>query len=63
MATWACLDARVGDLADLASAARDQVLGQLDATTCGELGDSKYNLVPLEGAHTFVSLFIVYSCN
>ncbi|KAK9105035.1 hypothetical protein Scep_021879 [Stephania cephalantha] len=37
MATWACLGARVGDSADLASAARGQVLGQLDATTGGNL--------------------------
>ncbi|KAK9158179.1 hypothetical protein Scep_004753 [Stephania cephalantha] len=37
MATWACLGPRVGDSADLASAARDQVFGQLDATTGGNL--------------------------
>ncbi|KAK9114057.1 hypothetical protein Syun_020854 [Stephania yunnanensis] len=35
MATWACLCAHVGDLADLTSGARDQVSGQLDATTGG----------------------------
>ncbi|KAK9166327.1 hypothetical protein Scep_001518 [Stephania cephalantha] len=33
MVTWACLGARVGDSADMANDVRDQVLGQLDATT------------------------------
>ncbi|KAK9150944.1 hypothetical protein Syun_009253 [Stephania yunnanensis] len=37
MAIWASIGARVGDSTDLANAARDQVLGQLDATTGGNL--------------------------
>ncbi|KAK9083651.1 hypothetical protein Scep_030122 [Stephania cephalantha] len=41
MATWACLGALVRDSADSASAARDQVLGQLDVTTSGNLVTQK----------------------
>ncbi|KAK9098667.1 hypothetical protein Syun_025712 [Stephania yunnanensis] len=37
MDTWACISARVADSADLANAVRDQVSGQLDATTGGNL--------------------------
>ncbi|KAK9135882.1 hypothetical protein Syun_015212 [Stephania yunnanensis] len=44
MATWACLGARVGDSADLASTARDQVLGQFDTTTGGNLIKPNFTL-------------------